>query len=103
MDTVREAYCTQPDGDAQSVAHTQHSPLPILHGPTDEVTVQGADTLVSKSPAAQSQVSPHTATVSAAAHTQHSPLMSAQLPVNEGTKHGPFTLATSVAAPQSQR
>ena len=102
MDTVREAYCTQPDGDAQSVAHTQHSPLPILHWPTDEVTVQGADTLVSRSPAAQLQVSPHTATVLAAAHTQHSPLPIAQLPVNDCTAHGADSWATSVAAPQLQ-
>src|SRR3989441_7197859 len=86
----------------QSVAHTQHSPLPILHGPTDEVTVQGADTLVSKSPAAQLQVAPHTATVWAAAHTQHSPLPIVQLPVNDCTAHGADSLATSVAAPQSQ-
>src|SRR6266436_7979418 len=83
--TVPAAYGTRPDGDAQLVAHTQHSPLPILHGPTDEVTVQGADTLVSKSPAAQLQVAPHTATVWAAAHTQHSPLPIVQLPVNDCT------------------
>src|SRR5919197_1354792 len=86
----------------QLVAHTQHSPLPILHWPTDEVTVQGADTLASKSPAAQSQVSPHTATVWAAAHTQHSPLPTAQLPVSDRTSHGADSLATSDAAPQLQ-
>jgi hypothetical protein len=62
----------------------------------------GADTLVSKSPAAQSQVSPHTATVWAAAHTQHSPLPSAQLPVSDCTAHGAASLATSDAAPQLQ-
>ena len=86
----------------QSVAHTQHSPLPILHWPTDEVTVQGADTLVSKSPAAQLQVSPHTATVWSAAHTQHSPLPTVQLPVSDWTAHGADSLATSDAAPQLQ-
>src|SRR6267378_1561019 len=86
----------------QLVAHTQHSPLPILHWPTDEVTVQGADTLVSKSPAAQSQVSPHTATVWSAAHTQHSPLPTVQLPVSDCTAHGADSLATSDAAPQLQ-
>src|SRR5215470_8722299 len=86
----------------QLVAHTQHSPLPILHWPTDEVTVQGADTLVSKSPAAQSQVSPHTATVWSAAQTQHSPLPTVQLPVSDWTAHGADSLATSEAAPQLQ-
>src|SRR4030095_17247280 len=49
--------------DAQFVAHTQHCPLPILHEPADDVTSQGADTLGSKEPALQSQVSPHTAIV----------------------------------------
>ena len=60
--------------DAQLGAHTQHCPLLTLHEPADDVTSQGADTLVSKLEALQSQVSPHTATVFAAAHTQHSPL-----------------------------
>ena len=59
--------------DAQLGAHTQHAPLPTLHAPADDVTSQGADTLVSKLEAPQSQVSPHTAIVLAAAHTQHSP------------------------------
>src|SRR5262245_37635471 len=59
--------------DAQFVLHTQHCPLPILHEPANDVTSQGADTLVSKLEALQSQVSPHTATVLAATHTQHSP------------------------------
>jgi hypothetical protein len=45
-----------------------------LHAPADDVTSQGADTLMSTLEALQSQVSPHTATVLAAAHTQHSPL-----------------------------
>jgi len=83
-------------------AHTQHSPLPTLHEPADDVTVQGADTLVSKDEALQSQVSPHTATVLAAAQTQHSPLPTEQLPVDACTEQIAFSLATSVAVPQSQ-
>ena len=88
--------------NAQFVVHTQHSPLPILHEPADDETSQGADTLVSKDPALQSQVSPHTATVLAAAHTQHSPLPTVQLPVDDCTVHGADSLATLAAAPQSQ-
>ncbi len=57
---------------------------------------------MSKSPAAQSQVSPHTATVWSAAHTQHSPLPTVQLPVSDCTAHGADSLATSDAAPQLQ-
>jgi hypothetical protein len=87
--------------DSQLVVHTQHSPLPMLHGPTDDVTSQGADTLVSKDPELQSQVSPHTATVLAAAHTQHSPLPTVQLPVDDCTVHGADSLATPVPS-QSQ-
>src|SRR5262245_20379977 len=70
----RQRPATGQGEDAQLGAHTQHCPLPTLHEPADDVTSQGADTLVSKLEALQSQVSPHTATVLAAAHTQHSPL-----------------------------
>jgi hypothetical protein len=73
-------------------AHTQHSPLLTLHRPADDVTEQGADTLVSKDEALQSQVSPHTATVLAAAQTQHSPLPTEQLPVDDCTEQIAFSL-----------
>src|SRR5215510_7461981 len=101
---ARSPQCMAPGqaDDAQFVLHTQHSPLPILHEPANDETSQGADTLVTKDPALQSQVSPHTATVLAAAHTQHSPLPTWQLPVDDRTEHIPLSLLTSVAAPQSQ-
>jgi len=88
--------------DTQLGTHTQHSPLLALHWPADDVTVQGADTLVSKTEALQSQVSPHTATVLVTAHTQHSPLPTEQLPVDDRTEHIALSLLTSVAVPQSQ-
>jgi hypothetical protein len=81
-------------------AHTQHAPLPILHWPADDVTLQGAGTLVIRSAAPQLHSSPHTAMESATAHTQHAPLPSEQLPVDDCTEHGPYSLTTSVAAPQ---
>ena len=82
--------------------HTQHSPLSALHAPADDVTLQGADILVSASPAEQSQVSPHTATVlEAVAHTQHAPLPTVQLPVDDCTVHGADSWDTLVAVPQS--
>ena len=87
---------------AQLGTHTQHCPLPTLHGPADDVTVQGADTLVSKTASLQSHVSPHTATVLVTAHTQHSPLPTSQLPVDDRTEHIALSLLTSAAVPQSQ-
>jgi len=71
MDTVREAYCTQPDGDAQLVAHTQHSPLPIEQLPVNDCTAHGADSLATFVAASQLQVSPHTATVGSCATWMH--------------------------------
>jgi hypothetical protein len=56
---AREAQAAE----AQLVVHTQHSPLLALHAPDDDVTVHGADTLVSKFEVLQSQVSPHTTQV----------------------------------------